>query len=286
MRRFLYFVLTIGASSLLFLTAGNVLLDILPTSDVRRLGRAAELAALSRQSVTQRAGLFDANSWIDPKVLTEVADSKEMKAAESSCLDEVSRGVLAVRLGALDQATWSEARDRDIQSLLVAANRAVKHRLQCTPTDGNAWMLLAQIMVQQGGDKASLTRLLDLSYFYAPAEKWIMIPRLRLVGTLVDTGRITLPPQHGLDIERVIRLGEPREIASLYSEAGERSRQLMRTVIDRQRLDRQVRILKIIDALGVSYPVPLNCRPPALNGPPGTELDLKRPAELVVACAR
>lgn len=120
-----------------------------------------------------------------------------MKAAESSCLDEVSRGVLAVRLDALDQAIWSKPGIQDIQSLLVAANQAVKHRLQCTPTDGNAWMLLAQSMVQQGQCRAGLARLLDLSYFYAPAENG-HVPRLRLVGTLVDTGGC--PYRHSTDL--------------------------------------------------------------------------------------
>lgn len=276
----------LGVSAFLFVRAGNVLLEILPTSDVRRLGRAVELAALYRQSLVKRGEPLDATSWIDSGVLTEVTQSTSLQAAEGSCLDEVSRGLLAIRLGALDQAIWSEGSDMEIRNLLAAADQATRHRLKCTPTDGNAWLLLAKILVRQGGDMVVLSRLLDLSYFYAPAEKWIMIPRLQLVGNLVDTGRIPLPPQYGLDIERVARLSEPSEIASLYVEGGERSRQLLRIAIDHQRLDRRVRILKTIDTLGVSYPVPSICQQAVSGGPPGAELELRRPADLVAACAK
>ncbi|HBF31086.1 hypothetical protein [Rhizobium sp.] len=286
MRRFLYLALMVWASAFLFLRASGVLLEILPTSDVRRLGRAVELATIYRQSLIERAGALDASSWIDPKVLAEVTQSPSMLAAEESCLDEASRGALAIRLGALDQAVLSEASDRDIRNLLAAADQAVKRRLRCSPTDGNAWLLRAQILVEQGGDMTNLGRFLDLSYFYAPAEKWIMIPRLRLAGTLIDAGRISLPAQYGLDLERVIQLSEPSDIAALYVEGGEKSRRLMRTVIDQQRLDRRVRILRTIDALGVSYPVAVACQPPVLNGPPGAELELRRPADLVAACAK
>ncbi|NKJ40312.1 hypothetical protein [Rhizobium sp. SG570] len=286
MRRFLYLALMAWVSVFLFLKANDVLLQLLPTSDVRRLGRAVELATLYRQSLTERAEALDASSWIDPRVLADVAESPSMRAAGNSCLDEVSRGALAIRLGALDQAVLSEASDRDIRNLLAAADQAVKRRLQCTPTDGNAWLLRAQILVQQGGDMTALSRSLDLSYFYAPAEKWIMIPRLRLVSNLIDSGRTSLPPQYGLDLERVIRLSEPSEIATLYVESGEKSRQLMRTMIDQQRLDRRVRILRTIDALGISYPVAAACQTPVFNGPPGAELELRRPADLVAACAK
>jgi hypothetical protein len=286
MRRFLYLALMIWASAFLFLRASGVLLEILPTSDVRRLGRAVELATLYRQSLIERAGALDASSWIDPKVLAEVTQSPSMRAAEDSCLDEASRGALAIRLGALDQAVLSESSDRDIRNLLAAADQAVKRRLRCSPTDGNAWLLRAQILVEQGGDTTNLGRFLDLSYFYAPAEKWVMIPRLLLVSTLIDTGRISLPAQYGLDLERVIQLSEPSDIAALYVEGGEKSRRLMRTVIDQQRLDRRVGILRTIDALGVSYPVAVACQSPVLNGPPGSELELRRPADLVAACAK
>lgn len=285
MRGLIYRALVCGTSAFLFLNASNVLLNILPTSDVRRLGRAVERATLYRQSRIGQEAATDA-SWIDPEVLADVMRSPSMRAAESSCLDEASRSALAIRLGALNQAVLSEASDREVRNLLAAADQAVKRRLQCAPMDGNAWLLLAQILVQQGGDRKDLGRLLDLSYFYAPSEKWIMIPRLRLVGHLIDRGQIALPPQYGLDLERVIRLSEPSEIAALYVGSGEKSRQLMRTVIDRQRLDRRVRILRVIDALGVSYPVAAACQSKILDGPPGAELEVRRPADLVAACAQ
>lgn len=284
MRRFLYLVLLCWVSAFMFQRASDVLWDILPTSDVRRLGRAVELATLYRQSLIERKGTVDASSWIDPHVLTRVARSPSMQAAAHSCFDEASRDALSIQLGRLDQAVFSEASDREIRERLAAADQAVKQRLLCTPTDGNAWLLRAEILAQRGGDMAIFGQLLDLSYFYAPAEKWIMIPRLRLVGRLIDAARITIPPQYALDLERFIRLSEPSEIGSLYAEGGEKSRQLMRAVIDQQRLDRRVRILRTIDALGVSYPVAAACQSAVSNGPPGAELEVRRPADLIAAC--
>lgn len=286
MRRFLYLVLAIGISAFLLLTARDVLIDSLATNDVRRLGRAFELASLYRQQLAERGQAFDAGSWIDPKVVADVTGSASMRAAAESCLDEASRGALAIRLGTLDQAVLSGASDRQVRALLADADQSVAQRLQCTPTDGNAWLLRAEILTQRGGDMTTLGQLLDLSYFYAPAEKWIMIPRLYLVGRLIDSGRLRVPPQYGLDLDRVIRLSQPSEIASLYVGGGENSRRLMRTVIDQQRLDRRIRILRAIDALGASYPVAATCQPPAVAGPPGAELELRRPADLVAVCAR
>lgn len=286
MRRFVYLALLCWVSAFLFQRASDVLWDILPTSDVRRLGRAVELATLYRQSLIERGGAIDASSWIDPRVLAEVERSPSMEAAARGCLDEASRDALSIRLGALDQAVLSEASDREIRQYLASADQAVKQRLLCAPTDGNAWLLRAEILVQQGGDMTDLAQVLDLSYFYAPAEKWIMIPRLRLVSRLIDTARIAIPPQYALDLERFIQLSEPAEISSLYAESGEKSRQLMRAEIDQQRLDRRVRILRIIDALGVSYPVATACRSTISNGPPGAELEVRRPADLVAACTQ
>jgi hypothetical protein len=286
MGRFLGLVLTLCVSIFLLLSASGVLFDILPASDVRRLGRAVEIETLYRQSHAAQTGTGNANVWIDPHVLAEVTRSPSMQLAEDRCLDDASRAALAIRLGALDQAVLSEASDREIRNLVAAAYRAVGQRLRCAPTDGNAWMLRAQLWAQQGGDAATFGRLLDLSYFYAPAEKWIMIPRLQLVGDLIERGYVSAPPQYGLDLERVIGLSEPQVVADLYVAGGDTSRQLMRTVIDKQRLDRRVRILRLIDALGVFYPVASACRSPAANGPPGSELEWRHPADLVAACAK
>ena len=280
----MYLVLMVGASVFLSSRASDVLLTVLPASDVRPLGHAVELAALYRQSLSEREQTLETGSWIDPEVLAGITRSPSMKIAEESCLDEMSRGALAIRLGALDEAILSEASDRDVTRLVAAADQAVKRRLKCTPTDGNAWLLNAQILVLQGGDMTLLGRYLDLSYLYAPAEEWIMLRRLRLVSRLIDARQISLPPQYGLDLERVVRFGEPSEIAALYVEGGEQSRQLMRTVINQQRLDRVVRILRTIDALGVSYPVVSTCQTPVAHGPPGAELEVRRPADLVAAC--
>lgn len=286
MRRFVYLALLCWVSAFMLERASTVLWDILPTSDVRRLGRAVELATLYRQSVIEGAGTVDASSWIDPRVLADVTASPSMQAAEHSCLDDASRDALSIRLGALDQAVLSEASDREIRERAAAASRAVKQRLRCAPTDGNAWLLRAELLVRQDGGLKKLAPLLNLSYFYAPSEKWIMVPRLRLVGNLIDTARIAIPPQYALDLERFIHLSEPSEIGSLYAESGQKSRQLMRSVIDEQRLDRRVRILRAIDALGVSYPVAAACTSTVSNGPPGAELEVRRPADLVAACAR
>lgn len=286
MGRFIYLALALWAGAFLFLQASGLLYELLPTGDVRRLARALERETQYRQSLVERGEPFGPNSWIDGQTLAAVTASTSMKAAEGSCLADVSRGALEVRLGALDQALLAEGSDRDIRRLRADADGAVMHRLACAPTDGNAWLLRAQLLSERTDDMATVAKLLDLSYFYAPAEKWIMIPRLRLVGNLIDAGDLPMPAQHALDLDRVLSLSAPNDVAELYVDAGIRSRALMRAVIDRQRLDRRVRILRLIDALGVSYPVPDVCRSTVRNGSPGSELELRRPADLVAACER
>lgn len=286
MGRCIYLALTLCAGTFFFSSAVTTLNGLLPTTDVQRLARAVENETLLRLSMNERMEVFDADRGINLDVLKRIAESPSMRTAVDGCLEDASRAALEIRLGILDQAILSEASDLEIRTLVTAAYSAVAQRLYCAPTDGNAWMLRAQLLARQGGDVAMIGKLLDLSYFYAPAEKWIIIPRLRLVGDLIDTGRISAPSQYGLDLDRVIGTSAPQQVATLYVSAGERSRRLMRVVIDMQRLDRRVQVLRYIDALGVSYPVAAACRSLVSNGPPGAELELRHPADLVAACTR
>ena len=277
--------LTLLASATIASIAWETLGQILPTGDVLRLARAIELNAIHRQGFFDRDRAFDGSIWMDPAVLASVARSPALRSSADDCLADPSRAAMAVQLGLLDQGLLSEASDRQLRSLVSSADRSVAQRLKCAPTDGNAWLIHAHLAELKSKDLATVTRALDLSYLYASSEKWVMLPRLRFVGYLIDVKRIAVPPGYGLDLERFIEFSRPNEIAGLYADGGEATRGLMRTLIDGLRLDRRVQVLRHIDALGVSYPVPAACRSTVSHGLPGAELELRRPADLIAACA-
>lgn len=264
----------------------DTLKHILPSSDVRRMARAIELNEVYRQGLVDREQKFDYSVWVDPAVLTKVSYSPELQQAATGCLNDASRAATSVQLGMLNQAILSEASDRQIRAIAASASRIVADRLRCAPTDGNAWLLRARLVDLQAEDISSVSRLLDLSFLYAPSEKWIMVPRLRFVGYLIDSGRMPAPPEYGLDLQRFIQLSNPSEVAGLYADSGDMARGIMRAAIDTQRLDRRVQILRRIDFLGVSYPVPEACRSAASYGLPGSELEMRRPADLIETCTK
>jgi hypothetical protein len=286
MDRFGHLALVLFAGVAIFSAAKDTLVQVLPDSDVRRMAAVIELNATHRQRLVDRGEKIDDSVWIDPTTLDRVAHSAMLQQAADGCLGDASRAATSVQIGVLNQALLSEASDRQLRAIGGRTGRIVAERLRCAPTDGNAWLLRARLVDFQTADTSSIGRLLDLSYLYAPSEEWVMVPRLRFVGYMIDTGQMVPPPQYGLDLERFIGLRNSSDVASLYADSGDVSRGIMRSFIDGQRLDRRVQIVRRIDSFGVFYPVPEACRPNTSNGLPGSELEMRRPADLIEACTK
>lgn len=278
--------LTLLTGGAMAAAAVDTLQRLLPTGDVVRLAHAFDLNAAHRRHVLDTRQQLTAAAWMDAAMLAGVTQSPGMRAAADDCLEDPSVSALSVRLSMLDQAVASEASDRRLRALTLDARRAVAQRLRCAPTDGFAWLVLARLSERTTGDIAAALPLLDLSYRYAPSERWVMLPRLRFVGSLIDSGRIASLPGFAFDLAQILDLGRPAEIAELYAANGAATRQLMRAMIDRQRLDRRVQIVRLVDASGLSYPVPAACRQTISHGQPGSELELRRPADLIAACTQ
>jgi hypothetical protein len=96
-------------------------------------------------------------------------------------------------------------------AVVDAAARAIEARLSRTPTDGYAWLALAEFRLIRDGYGAGVERALGMSHYAAPVEQYVMLRRARfslaiwrpLSEDLRRQARIDLQglaPWHGPDI--------------------------------------------------------------------------------------
>lgn len=99
---------------------------------------------------------------------------------DGDCTNDFRRGATAIALAELPSRMDTSYADR-----VSAATIEIKKQLRCSPSDGNAWLLLA--MLSEMAEQHSLVHdYLKLSQFYSPREGWILVQRIGFVCSLPE----------------------------------------------------------------------------------------------------
>jgi hypothetical protein len=170
----------------------------------------------------------------------------------SDCGDAFTRSRLTVGLAALEVANKGE----DVTLVDSAEKNAldiVKHRLDCNPLDGNAWLRLAMIEVQASGPAPAAIDALRLSYWSNPNESWVMEARLPFATRLYLAGAAGFESEYLDDLRRFATYEPAKQVAAAYVATAPRIQALLHPLIAGQAEARKMAIAAEIDRLGVVF---------------------------------
>ena len=126
-------------------------------------------------------------------------------------------------------------------------------RLACDPLDGNAWLRYAMIAERGGAPHEAVVAALSASYRLAPAEIWVIEPRLEFATRSILAGATTVSADYRADLQRFVAFESIARVAAAYVAAPPSVRGWLRPPIDAQPNRRRREILTGIDRLGVDY---------------------------------
>jgi len=168
------------------------------------------------------------------------------------CGDRLTRARLTVALAFLDAAN----RQSDPQLKAAAGKTALlvtKQRLICSPLDGNAWLRLAMIGDQSGELRSKVSESLQLSYWSAPNEAWIIENRLRLATHLYLSGERSIEQDYVRDLRNFVAYESPNQIARSYVKAAPSIRALLNPIIAALAEPRKAAVVDKIDQGGLIF---------------------------------
>jgi hypothetical protein len=204
------------------------------------------------------ADLFDLAAAIErgarPEAdyLARFVTSSGLDRVSYDCSDPYTRASLTVNLAALAAATTAMDAAM-IDKAERAAIGAARHRLECNPLDGNAWLRYAMLERRGDGPIGSTIDALRLSYWTTPSEAWIMEPRLDFASDLRAAGADGFETEYLSDLRRFASFEPTDRVASAYVATGAEPRGLLRNLIGEQRPARRKAIVAEIDRLGVEF---------------------------------
>jgi hypothetical protein len=204
------------------------------------------------------ADLFDLAAAIergarpDADYLERFVASAGLDRVSLDCSDPYTRASLTVNLAALDAATAALDVAR-VDEAERAAIRAARHRLECNPLDGNAWLRYAMLETRAHGPAGPAIDALRLSYWTTPSESWIIEPRLDFASELRSAGAAGFEAEYLGDLRRFVSFEPVGRVASAYVATGAEPRGLLRDLIGEQPPARQKAIVAEIDRLGVGF---------------------------------
>ncbi len=216
----------------------------------------AGISARSLTIVAANADLTDLAASIeqgaspDADYLVRVVGADGFARDSDDCSDAVTRARLTVAWAAAD-ALAADA--PTLQVVEAGATRAALRRLACDPLDGNAWLRYAMIAERGGTPREAVAAALSASYRLAPAEIWVVEPRLEFVTRSILSGATTVSADYMADLQRFVAFESIARVAAAYVAAPPSVRGWLRPPIDAQPNRRRREILIGIDRLGVDY---------------------------------
>ncbi|MEZ5841298.1 MAG: hypothetical protein R3D02_13020 [Hyphomicrobiales bacterium] len=197
------------------------------------------------EPVTILAGRLSAGGRYDAAALAAFAGRRDLDGYRSGCRGDALRAALTVRLHQFDAARGAgdpAAMDAAYEGVETAA-RAV---LACSPLDGNAWLRLAMVDLQILGPVPAVLDELNMSYWVAPNEGWIIADRIAFAARLVDTGLAGVSGTLARDVRKYAASAEPKDVAALFSAAPVSARDEFQAALAFLPAERRQQIEKII----------------------------------------
>lgn len=211
-------------------------------------------------SLAAGAGVIDLASSLergaapDHEYIQKFVAARDVQNRDANCGDAYSRAALTVSLASLRDA--SRVDGGVAGPALERALAAAQARLSCSPVDGNAWLQWAQLKFHVGAAGTEVFDGVKRSALFAPAESWILAPRLDFEATLAtsDAGDIEL--QFNRDLRQFVEYASTSAVAAAYVQQSASVRSRLRVFIEAQTDTRRRLIVAEIDRLGVDLAKP------------------------------
>lgn len=217
---------------------------------VAALSLRALIASARNADLVDLAASIESGSSPGSSYLAGFVASHGLDRASTNCGDAFTRASLTVDLATLDAAN-AETNLPLADAALKAAIGAAERRLACNPLDGNAWLREAMLEARAGGVSPAVVAALQLSYWTAPSEAWIVGPRLAFATDLVLAGVAEFDVEYHADLRRFVMFARNDRVAAAYVDLAARLRGALLPLITRQPDDRRRAIVAEIDRLGV-----------------------------------
>jgi hypothetical protein len=211
------------------------------------------LASLAHNAdVRDLAASIETGSAPDFNYLSRFVAENRLDRSSTDCGDTLTRARLTITLAALEAAT----KGSDLASIDAAKNNAIetsKHRLTCNPVDGNAWLRYAMVSVQASGPAPAAIDALQLSYWSAPSESWVMEARLPFATQLYLADAKGFETEYLDDLRRFVKYEPAGQVAATYVATAPRIRALLHPLIAVEPEQRKKWIVAEIDRLGMLF---------------------------------
>lgn len=210
---------------------------------------------ISRSTLTVRlASLESALPSASPDATSKrVLSVREPHHSGNSAPPSAISGVFDALTAKRTQTQPAKSTDpTELDRRIALARRSTSQRLVCAPTDGNAWLQMARLLVAFSSDKQGSTTAIQMSYWLAPLEKWVIDQRFAFVAQSIEAGDPTLAVEFLIDVRRMVKNFPVGEIAALYVDAGQKARSALASEVHRLPQRRQEQIISAIGHLGVT----------------------------------
>ena len=149
------------------------------------------------------------------------------------------------RSAVLDQQSKPEPVSKsDVDRRARILGETVKERLRCHPTDGNAWLIQAQVDHYLRRSIESIDNYVRISYWLAPSEYWIIEKRVALQAPRYEQATTQLIAELGSDIWRLVARLPVATVAQIYVATGIRTRAYSHRLFVANQKDDDVRSLR------------------------------------------
>jgi hypothetical protein len=133
----------------------------------------------------------------------------------AGCPMAVRRAAVTLHLAALDAAASDGALP---PRRLAPTTAAITAALRCSPLDGNLWLRLAMVKAAENAPLAEVVRALEVSYWTAPSEGWVILARTKFVAPLRAAGVPLLATEFGDDLRNLVLYGATEDIVATRAE--------------------------------------------------------------------
>lgn len=178
----------------------------------------------------------------------------------NSCQDDVSRAVTTLQVYLLNQKPNAGMGPDQTSTLGRRALSAVEQRLKCTPADGNAWLIRAQVLQLVEPNSPEVKVSMANSYQFAPAESWIMGPRFNFALMHYDFVEQNLSKEFLRDLRVLADYAPPDVVAEDYVKANNSVRAMIYDALAIVPKERRDAVASNVNRLGAALRGRESCR--------------------------
>ena len=220
-------------------------------SNIRIEVAAANVLALARQ--------IEMFHPVPRELVGNALDDAGKNEVISSCEDDVSRAVATLRVYLLNQSMVIGDSEGAKSEIGRSALSAVDQRIICSPADGNAWLIRAEILQQLFPDSAEVAASMAMSYRLAKAESWIMGPRFNFALTHFDFVQANLRSEFAADLQLLVEYAPPDVVAVDYVKANDQVRSMITDALAVLPDERRNAVAANVDRQGVTLRMSPTC---------------------------